>query len=530
MYSKKLSDLNHTLAELPLDKACYVIFDLETTGGNPEKSSIIEIYAKKVCAGQPKGEYYSMARPKQPIPRIVQKMTGIHNDMVHKAPPAAKIYPKIAKFIHGSILVSHNTISDIRHLRHLEKQHSGKPLLNFFLCTHLLCEKLFPAAPDKSLSGVASYLGKSSDCVHRAKEDTELTEFVHQHILEQLRKRNIHTVREAILFQNDIDSTKRLRHLIATADIEALPQKPGYIALYTHSRTPLGYIPTPNARTAMRKLDNYDRVSKTMLRHIVRATAMEYHPTPSFADALYLATQQCHQHQLEIPALAWCGSPFLFICIDRTANTQLRIRVGDAHPESFKVFGPVFDHKQTKSELQAIATELMLPGSGKAFDFDPHLLHNLLTRITPKTPFLDRLLSEVGASLQDFQLVQHLKNIAQILTRRPYARFSNPHLSDFLGQNGILSIRHNRGRKRVSLFALVAGVPIARCQAPLNWQEWLHTSEAGQDLLQQFHTACQQKSAEAPPSTQEAELRRAFLWLRRSQAPRLQWDRDFYPL
>src|SRR5690606_15907034 len=86
------------------------------------------------------------------------------------------VMPQFVEFIGNDVLVSHNTIGDMKFLRHFSELTVGHMIGNYYLCTHLLTEKLFPKAPDKSLKGLAehfnlSYKGK----LHRAEADAYLT-------------------------------------------------------------------------------------------------------------------------------------------------------------------------------------------------------------------------------------------------------------------------------------------------------------------------------------------------------------------
>ena len=152
------------------------VFDIETTGGNPDNNGITEICAFKVEKGVITDRFYSMVNPRVPIPPIVRRMTGINNRMVRDAPLIEEVMPALLDFIGNDILVSHNTIGDLKFLRYFAKQTARHTMENFFLCTHLLTEKLASDAPDKSLSGVAKYLGiRFDDDAHRAEADAKIT-------------------------------------------------------------------------------------------------------------------------------------------------------------------------------------------------------------------------------------------------------------------------------------------------------------------------------------------------------------------
>ena len=63
-----------------------------------------------------------MVNPKIPIPPIVRRMTGITNRMVKKEPVIEEVMPKFLEFLEDDILVSHNTIGDMKFLRYFAKK------------------------------------------------------------------------------------------------------------------------------------------------------------------------------------------------------------------------------------------------------------------------------------------------------------------------------------------------------------------------------------------------------------------------
>jgi DNA polymerase III epsilon subunit-like protein len=65
-----------------VERSTFIVFDIETTGGNPERNGITEICALKIIDGQVVDRFYSMINPMISIPPIVRRMTGITNQMV----------------------------------------------------------------------------------------------------------------------------------------------------------------------------------------------------------------------------------------------------------------------------------------------------------------------------------------------------------------------------------------------------------------------------------------------------------------
>ena len=97
--------------KLDLEDGRFIVFDIETTGGNPERNGITEICALRYEGGEIVDRMCTLVNPKVPIPPIVRRMTGINDRMVRNAPTIDKVMPEFLEFIGNDVLVSHNTIS-----------------------------------------------------------------------------------------------------------------------------------------------------------------------------------------------------------------------------------------------------------------------------------------------------------------------------------------------------------------------------------------------------------------------------------
>lgn len=528
---ERFTSVQQSLSQTHLKQATYVIFDLETTGGNPQKSSIIEIYAKKISQGKVVGEFYSLAKPKRKIPHLIQKMTGINNQMVDKSPSIEKIYPKISRFISDSILVSHNTISDIRHLRHLERACFERELPCFFLCTHLLGEKLLPLAPDKSLSGLASYLGKPIGSVHRAKEDTKLTEFLYAKLQTLLISRGVDTIRSAILFQGDMDSAKRLTHLIPEAQVKDLPTCPGVITLYSSDETSIAHLPAQNMRLKLEQVKNYDLMSKDMIRTIIRATHLSICKQSTFVEALFLATKKSISTQTLVPALEWWGRPSQFINIEHKDKSQYRVCINEVNQNTIKAFGPLYDLKKTKRELEMIAHQIGTSVSKRGFEIKKYQLQNILCRIQPEPKLSSLLVAEVSSIFDHSGFMNYFIKIGMMLKKHGYAQFNEPNLKDFINLTGLMAVRHLKDSPQITLILIIKGIPMHEAHAPKNWSHWLRETDGKNFLERCRYTLQENKNSDFTDFT-STELRKTFFWVKINLKRQFSWHSDikkFYP-
>jgi hypothetical protein len=83
---------------IPLDDACFVVVDLETTGGRPTPGSIIEIGAYRVEGRRLTASFQSIVRPLMRIPRFIEGLTSITNEMGSKRRRSKRSCRRFANF------------------------------------------------------------------------------------------------------------------------------------------------------------------------------------------------------------------------------------------------------------------------------------------------------------------------------------------------------------------------------------------------------------------------------------------------
>lgn len=159
----------------------YVIFDVETTGFNPQRGArIIEIGAVLVENGKMISEFKSLINCGKAISRQAQRVHGITNEMLLAEPAPEEIFPGFLKYISGSTLVAHNAVFDISFLRY-EFSRLGIGINNRYLCTMKMSRRRFPTLPNHKLETVAKHvLGHLPPEIHRhrALGDAKLTAMV----------------------------------------------------------------------------------------------------------------------------------------------------------------------------------------------------------------------------------------------------------------------------------------------------------------------------------------------------------------
>lgn len=341
-----------------LDRSTFIVFDIETTGGNPERNGITEICALKIKDGQVIDRFYSLINPMISIPPIVRRMTGITNQMVADAPVVHEIFPDFMDFISDHILVSHNTIGDLIFLRYFAKETVKKELTNFFLCTHLLVEKLCPEAPDKSLKGLSRHFNLSGDSFHRAEADAVQTWELFKVLERKLRDRGISKVEQAIRLQGDLDSSLRLGWAISPEKLKGLPQGAGVFYLYDHERRLLLVSGAVSVQRDVEKLQHYDLIPRQILKLVLRSYDLQSTRTPSIFAALMAECDGLDKHKLSVDPSILHQRLVTVIGIYEDRGGGLRLAVGPIEEGITQVFGPVKDRKRATEFVEELAATL----------------------------------------------------------------------------------------------------------------------------------------------------------------------------
>jgi DNA polymerase-3 subunit epsilon len=156
-----------------------VYLDLETTGAAAGVDRITEIGWVEHRGGREIDRGAQLVNPQQPIPPIIQTLTGIDDAMVATAPPFAEVAPALRARLAGKLLVAHNVRFDHGFLRQ-EFARLGVDLQVAVLCTVRLSRRLYPHERRHNLDSVISRHGLRVDGPrHRALADAVvLADFV----------------------------------------------------------------------------------------------------------------------------------------------------------------------------------------------------------------------------------------------------------------------------------------------------------------------------------------------------------------
>lgn len=152
----------------------FCVFDLETTGFTAGTDRITEIAVAKVRNGEIIDEFTTFVNPERPIPKNVQELTHITEDMVKDAPTIDVVLPQFLDFVNGSILVAHNSKFDIGFITHFAKK-LGLEVKNKVIDSLTIARELFESYENHKLGTIAENLEVSLEGAHRAINDVRAT-------------------------------------------------------------------------------------------------------------------------------------------------------------------------------------------------------------------------------------------------------------------------------------------------------------------------------------------------------------------
>jgi len=167
------------------------VIDFETTGLSPTQGDrATEIAIVLVEDGRPVDRFQSLMNAGVRINAFIEQYTGISNDMIRAAPPAAEVMAEARRFVRGVPLVAHNASFDQRfwnaELERLGPDEGARPP---FACTMLLSRRLYPQAGSYRLQSLAAFHAlPSAGRAHRAMADAEVAASLLSRIRQDIRR------------------------------------------------------------------------------------------------------------------------------------------------------------------------------------------------------------------------------------------------------------------------------------------------------------------------------------------------------
>lgn len=152
----------------------FAIVDIETTGGYASGNGITEVAIVIHNGKEILHKYETLVNPRQEIPYFIQRLTGIDNNMVAKAPLFSEVAAHIYDLLKDKVFVAHSVNFDYSFLKH-QLAVEGYELNTKKLCTVRLSRKIIPGLKSYSLGKLCHQVGITLTNHHRAGGDAMAT-------------------------------------------------------------------------------------------------------------------------------------------------------------------------------------------------------------------------------------------------------------------------------------------------------------------------------------------------------------------
>jgi DNA polymerase-3 subunit epsilon len=269
---------------------CYVMLDLETTGGNAVHDRITEIAAVRVENGVETARWSTLVNPGMHIPPFIQQLTGINDAMVAKAPAFAEVAQTLLEMLDGAVLVAHNVRFDhgfvLNELARVEIALKVKTL-----CTVRLSRKLYPQHRGHGLDAILNRHGLHTQARHRAMGDVDVVLQWLQIATQELGQERVQAVARELL-----QGSACIPPQLETA-ISDIPDTPGVYLFYGETALPLYIGKSVNMRTrVMSHFQSAAKVAREM-RILTEIRRVEWVETAGELGALLLEARLVKEQQ-----------------------------------------------------------------------------------------------------------------------------------------------------------------------------------------------------------------------------------------
>ena len=195
---------------VPLERALFVVVDVETTGFSPPADRIIELGCVRVADGRVMDEFSTLVNPRRPVPGMITGLTGITYAMVADAPTFGQVAESFLDFLDDAVFVAHNAPFDWRFIQNEIALATGRKLLNRRLCTRCMAKKLCPELSHRKLDDLACFFNLDfGNKRHRALGDALVTAKALLKLIERAREKGIESLQALSEYLKPHKSSKK---------------------------------------------------------------------------------------------------------------------------------------------------------------------------------------------------------------------------------------------------------------------------------------------------------------------------------
>lgn len=194
----------------------YVVFDVETTGFNPQECYMIEIGAVKVVNQEIVDRFSSFINPHVKLPEEIINLTGISDAMVESAPDEYDVMKDFIAFCGDAILVAHNAPFDMSFV-HTSVQRYSFDFDPAYLDTVNFARRLLPSTRRFTLDSLCKKFNIILHAHHRAKDDAEATADLLLRLFEMASEQDVHSTHQINALQNRNLRPRDIHHAVILA-------------------------------------------------------------------------------------------------------------------------------------------------------------------------------------------------------------------------------------------------------------------------------------------------------------------------
>jgi DNA polymerase-3 subunit epsilon len=333
---------------------CYVLLDLETTGGNPVHDRITEIAAVRMEGGREVARWSTLVNPGLTISPFIQNLTGISNDMVAQAPGFGEVAARLLDILKDAVLVAHNVRFDHGFLLN-EFSRVDHALRVKTLCTVRLSRLLYPQHKSHGLDAIMQRHDLHTTDRHRAMSDVEMVLAWLGLAAQELGVEQIRQHAVALL-----QSSAALPPLLETP-IDTIPESPGVYHFFGEGPLPL-YI-GKSIKLRSRVMSHFQATSREPreMRMAQEIRRIEWQETAGELGALLLEARLVKEKQPVYNRQLRRSNTLCAWRLD--AHPQARplltlVRADDLRPTEFgRLYGVYRSKNQAISSLRELADE-----------------------------------------------------------------------------------------------------------------------------------------------------------------------------
>jgi DNA polymerase III subunit epsilon len=243
-------------ADLPLERASFVVVDLETTGLRPGNSRICEIGAVRVRELELDEEFELLVDPGMPVGPVITALTGLRDSDLRGSPHPAIAVRRFLEFAGDAVLVAHNARFDLSFLDRETERSTGARLAGPVIDTVGLARRLLAGRTSRAgLASLAQFFGTAAQPCHRALPDAKATAEILVQLIGLAQERGALTVADLV----DL-AAPRVRKVYAKRSLAfGAPTAPG-IYLFRDAYDNVLYV--GRARDLRARLRSYFRTDR----------------------------------------------------------------------------------------------------------------------------------------------------------------------------------------------------------------------------------------------------------------------------